>query len=76
MAMKMGRVGGFSMYIAPNFSIPACLYIVTVNFWCPGMSSKDVTALLAAVSARPLPLVLACRLILRRIVGRPSLTLY
>jgi len=31
-----------------------------VSFFCPGMSSKDVTTHLAAVPARSLPLIFVC----------------
>ena len=51
--------------------------MVTVTFSCSGMSSNDVIARLTAASARSLPLMFVCPLILCSIImGRPSLILY
>jgi len=74
-AGKVGGVGGLSVYIIPNFSRSACLRIVIFTFWCPDMSSHDVTTRLAAVSTKSLPLMYVCPLILCTIVGKPSLIL-
>jgi len=62
--------------ITHYFGRSACLSMVTVTFWCPGMSSKDVTTRLAAVSTRSLPLMCACLLIFCSIVARLSYILY
>ena len=75
-AREMGAVGGLSVYITQNSGRSAYLPIVTVTFWCSGMSSNDVTTRLAAASARSLPLMFVYPLILCRIAGRLSLILY
>ncbi len=75
-AREMGGVSGLSVYITQNSGRSACLPMVTMTFWCPGMSSNDVTTRFALVSARLLPLMLVCPLIFCSIVGRPSLILY
>ena len=75
-ARKMGGVGGLLMYITQNYGRSACLLMVTVRFWCSGTSSNDVTTRLAAASARSLPFICVCPLILCSIVGSPSLILY
>jgi hypothetical protein len=71
-----GGVGGFSEYFTQNAGRSACLPIVTVRFWCPGMSSNDGTIRLAAVFARSLPLMFASPHILCSIVGSPSIIIY
>jgi len=50
--------------------------MVTVSFWCSEMSSQLVTTFLAATSARSLPLMFVCPLILCNIVVSPSSALY
>ena len=75
-AKKMEGVGSLSVYITLNSDRSAYLPMVTVTFWCSGMSSNEVTTRLAATSARSLPFVFVCPLILCIIVGRPSLILY
>ncbi len=75
-AKVIGGVGGLSVYITHNFGRSAYLPIVTVTFWCSGMSSNDVTTRVAAAYARSLPLMVVCPHILCSIVGRPSLILY
>jgi hypothetical protein len=75
-AREMGGVGGLLVYITRNSGRSAYLPIVTVSFWCSGMSSNDVTTRLAATSARSLSVMFVCPLILFSIVGRPSLILY
>ncbi len=62
-AREMGDVGGLSVYITQNSGRSACLPMVIVTFWYPGMASNDVTTRFAAVSARSLPLILVCPLI-------------
>ena len=57
---EMGDVGGLSVYITPNSGRLAYLPMVTVTFWCSGMSSNDITIRLAAASARSLPLMYMC----------------
>ena len=42
-AREMGGVGGLLVYITQNSGRSACLPMVTVSFWCSGMSSNDVT---------------------------------
>ncbi len=75
-ARKMGGVGGVSVYITQNSGRSAYLPMVTVTFWCSGMSPKAVTTRLAASSARSLPSMFVCPLILWSLVGRPSIILY
>ena len=75
-AKVIGGVGGLSVYITQNSGRSAYLPIVTVTFWRSGMSSNDVTIRLAATSARSLPLMFVCPLIMCSIMGRPSLILY
>ncbi len=75
-AKEMGGVGGLSVYITQNSSRSAYLPMMTVTFWCSGMSPKAVTTRLAASSARSLPFMFVCPLILWSLVGRPSLILY
>ncbi len=50
--------------------------MVRVSFSLLGMSSQAATTLLAAASARSLPLMFVCPLILRNVVGSPSSALY
>ena len=73
---ELGGVDGLLVYITQNSGRSAYLPMVTVTFWCSGMPSNDVTTRLAAASARSLPFMFVCPLILRSIVGRPSLILY
>jgi len=73
---EIGGVGGLSVYITQNFGRSACLPMVTVTFWCSGISSNDFLTCLGAAYARSLPLMFVCPLILCSIVGRPSLILY
>ena len=75
-AREMGGVGGLSVYITQNSGRSAYLPMVTVTFYFSGMSSNDVTTRLAASSARSLPFMFVCLLILWSLVGRPSLILY
>ena len=75
-AREMGDVGGLSVYITQHSGLSAYLPIVTVTFWWSGMSLNVVTTRLAAASARSLPLMFACPLILCSIVRRPNFILY
>ncbi len=70
-AKVIGGVGNLSVYITQNSGRSAYLPIVTVTFWCSGISSNDITTRLAAASARSLPLMFTYPLILCSIVGRP-----
>ncbi len=74
-AKKMGGVGGLSVYITRNSGRSACLPMVIVIFGGSRMFLNDITTRLSAASARPLPLMFVCPLILCSIVGRPSLIL-
>jgi hypothetical protein len=64
------------VYSTHNSGLSACLPMLNVTFWCPGMSSKDVNTRLDAVSTRSLPVMFACPLYLCILVGRPSLIPY
>ena len=75
-AKEIGGVGGLSVYITQNSGRSAYLPMVTVTFWCFGMSQKVVTTRLTASSASSLPFMFVCPLILCSIVGWPSLILY
>ena len=50
--------------------------MVTIIFLCVGISAKEVTTSLAAVSARSFPLMFVCPLIFLRCVGRLRPSLY
>ena len=62
-AREMGDVGGLLVYITQNSGRSACLPMMTVSFWCSGMSSNAVTTRLAAASARSLPFICVCALL-------------
>ena len=64
------------MYIIQYVGRSACRPMVTVSFWCSGMSSHVETNLVATTSAMSLPLTFVCPLILCNIVVSPSLALY
>ncbi len=66
----------FLVYMTQYGGRSACRPMVTVSFCCSGMSSQAATTLFAATSARSLPLIFVCPLILCRDVGSPSLALY
>ncbi len=72
----MGGEGGGLVYIIYYVGRSACRPMVTVSFGCSGMSSQLETTFLAAASARSLPLMFVCRLILCSIVVSPSSALY
>ncbi len=76
MANRMGGVGGVLVYITHYGGRSACRPMVTVSFWFSGMPSQSATTLLAAASARSLPLMFVCPRILCIIVGSPSSVLY
>jgi len=69
-------VDGLSVYITQNSGRSVYLPMVTVTFGFSGMSPNDVTTRLAASSARSLPFMFVCPLILCSIVGRLNLILY
>ncbi len=75
-ANRMGGVGGVLVYITQYGGCSACRPIVTASFWFSGMPSQSATTLLAAASARLLPLMFVCSRILCSIVGSPSSALY
>ena len=75
-ANRMGGVGGVLVYITQYGGRSACRPIVTLSFWLAGMPSQSATTLLAAASARSLPLMFVCPLPLRNVVGSPSSDLY
>ena len=64
------------MYIIQYVGRSACRPMVTVSLWCSGMSSQLDTNLLVATSAKSLPLMFVCPLILCSIVVSPSLAMY
>ena len=61
-AREIGGVSGFLVYITQNSGRSAYLPMVTVSFWCSGMSSNAVTTRLAATFARSFPLMCVCPL--------------
>ena len=75
-AREMVGVDVLSVYIIQNSGRSSCLPMVTVTFWCLGMSSNAVTTRLASAFARSLFLMVVCPLILCSIVGRPRLILF
>ena len=74
-ASEIGGVVGFLVYMTQNGGLSACFPMVIVIFWCSGISSKEVTINLAAVSAKSLPRMFVGPLILFSFVGRPRLAL-
>ena len=76
MTGEMGGLGGLSVYITQNAGRSACLSIVTVSFWCSGISSNDVTTRLTAASAISLPRMIVCPLLLCSILNSLSFILY
>ena len=75
-ANRMGGVSGVFVYITQYGGRSAYRAIVTVSFLFLGMPSLSATTLLAAASARSLPLMFVCPRILCSIVGSPSSALY
>ncbi len=77
MANRMGCVGGVLVYITQDGGRSAFRPVVTASFWFSGMLSQSASTLLAAASARSLPLMFAYPArILCIIVGSPSSALY
>ena len=72
----MGGVSGVLVYMTQYGGRSACLPIVTVSCWLAGMLFQSATTLLAAASARSLPLMFVCPRILCKVVGSPSSALY
>ena len=66
----MGDEGG--VYIIQYVGRSACRPMVTVSFCCLGMSSQLETTFFAAESARLLPLMFVCPLIVCSIVVSPN----
>ena len=75
-ASCMGGMSGVFVYMTQYGGRSACRPIVTVSFWLAGMPFQSATTLLAAASARSLPLMFVCPRILCSIVGSPSSALY
>ena len=71
----MGGVGVL-VYMTQCGALSDCRPMVRVSFSLSGMSSHAATTLLAAESARPLPLMFVCPLILCNVVGSPNSDLY
>ncbi len=76
MANRMGGVSGVLVYITQYGGRSACRPMITASFRYSGMPSQSATTLLAAASARSLPLMYMCPRILCSIVGSPSSALY
>ena len=68
----MGGVRVVLVYMTQYGGRSACRSMVRVSFSLSGMSSHAATTLLAAASARSLPLMFVCPLTLRNVVGSPS----
>jgi len=75
-ATRMGGAGGVLVYIIQYVGLSAYQPMVTVSFWCSRMSSQLETTFLAAASAKSLPPMFVCPLVLCYIVVSPSSTLY
>jgi len=69
MASETRDMVGLLVYITQNGDLSASFSIVAVSFLCSGISSKEVTIRLAILSARSLPLMFVCPLILCSFVG-------
>ena len=69
-------VMGLLVYMTRYDGLSACLPMVTVSFWCSGISTKTETTNLSALSARSLPLMYVCPLILRNTIGSSMLAPY
>jgi hypothetical protein len=75
LASEIGGVVGLLVYISQNCGLSACFPMVTVSLWCSGIFSNEATSNLAAMSAKSLPRMFVCPLILFSCVWRPSLAL-
>ena len=53
-ASEIGGKMGLLAYMTQNGGLYACFPMVIVSFWCSGISSKEVTADLAILSAKSL----------------------
>ena len=71
-----GGMGGLLVYITQNADRSTCFPIVTKSYWCPGLSSNDVTIRLAAMSSKLLLIMFICSLIFCSIVGSPYPIMY
>ena len=63
-------MGGLSVYITRNSGRSAFLPIVILSFFCPGVSSKDVTTRFTTVSSRSLPFMFVRCLIFLKYCGK------
>ena len=61
-------VGGLAVYMTQNGGLGAIALISTLIVWSRGRVSKVVTTSLAVASARSLPRMCVCALIVRRVV--------
>ncbi len=75
-ANRMGGVGGVLVYITQYGGRSACRPMVTARGQVLGMPFQSATTLLAAASAKSLPLMFVCPRILSSVVGSPSSDLY
>jgi len=74
-ASEIGGMVGLLVYMTQNGGLFVCFPMVIMSFWCSGISSKEVTNNLAAVSAKLFPRMFVWPLILFSFVGRPRLAL-
>ncbi len=63
-ASEIGEDVGLWVYVTQNGGFSAIFPMVTVSLCCSGITSKEVTTNLAAVSAKSLPRMFARHLIL------------
>ena len=69
----IGGVMGILVYMTPYVGLLACLPLEIVSFWCSGISAKAKTTNLEDSSAKSLPLMLVCPLMLRNTLGSSRL---
>ena len=74
-ASEIDGVMGLLVYMAYISGLSACYPMVAVNLCCSGISSKEATFNLDAVSAKSSPRMFVCPLILYNFVGSPRLAL-
>jgi hypothetical protein len=74
--IEIGGAMGLLVYMTQNDGLSDYFPMVIVSFWCSGISSKEVTTNLAAVSAKSLPWLFVCPLILLSYAGSPRLDLW
>jgi len=72
---EISGVVGLLVYMTQHGGLFACFPMVSASLWCSGISSKEVTTNLAAVSAKSLPRISIWPLILFSFAGRPSTAL-